>query len=169
MTRRRLGLALVGVLGVVLLVLGLVEREALRGLKRQGLRWQGLDRGLTTRTFHAVTGPGLSAERVSVDLSAKVITVHRAQLDALALAQGGGGEGGGGGKSRAERLKDWQIDVDSLGLYAGERLLVDGLSGRLDGGEGALVGDAGQLTLPGPDGARTTYLAKLKNPNPDLV
>ncbi|MBK9367082.1 MAG: hypothetical protein IPN01_12315 [Deltaproteobacteria bacterium] len=108
MTRRRLGLALVGVLGVVLLILGLAEREALRGLKRQGLRWQGLDRGLTTRTFHAVTGPGLSAERVSVDLSAKVITVHRAQLDALALAQGGGGEGGGGERpgGAAQRLAD---------------------------------------------------------------
>ena len=167
MTRRRLGLALVGVLGVVLLVLGLVEREALRGLKRQGLRWQGLDRGLTTRTFHAVTGPGLSAERVSVDLSAKVIIVHRAQLDALALAQGGGGESGGG-EGRAARLKDWQIDVDSLGLYAGERLLVDGLSGRLDGGEGALVGDAGQLTLPGPDGARAALRVTVTSPIAEL-
>ena len=140
---------MVGVLAVALLSVGLAEREALRSLKRQGLRWQGLDRGLTTRTFHAVTGPGFSAERVSVDLRGEVITVHHAQVDALALAQGDGGEGGGeggeGGAGRAARLKDWTIDVDSLGLYAGERLLVDGLAGRLEGGEGALVAEAGRI------------------------
>ncbi|MCK6517326.1 transglycosylase domain-containing protein [Myxococcota bacterium] len=166
MTGRGLGLALVGVLAVALLGVGLAEREALRSLKRQGLRWQGLDRGLTTRTFHAVTGPGFSAERVSVDLRGEVITVHHAQVDALALAQGDGGEGGegGGGEGRAARLKDWTIDVDSLGLYAGERLLVDGLAGRLEGGEGALVAEAGQLTLPGPDGARAELRVTVASP-----
>ncbi|MCK6524398.1 transglycosylase domain-containing protein [Myxococcota bacterium] len=170
MSRRGLGLVLVGVLGVALVAVGLAEREALRGLKRQGLRWQGLSRGLTTRTFHAVTGPGLSAERVTVDLRGRLITVHRAQVDALALAEGGGGGsgGGGGGEDRAARLQDWAIEVDSLGLYAGERLLVDGLGGRLEGGEGALVGEAGQLTLPGPDGARAELQVTVTSPFPEL-
>lgn len=168
MTRRGLGLALVGVLGVALLAVGLAEREALRGLKRQGLRWQGLSRGLTTRTFHAVTGPGLSAERVTVDLSGGVITVRRAQVDALALAQGGGGEGRGGEEGHAARLQGWEVQVDALGLYAGERLLVDGLSGRLVDGEGALVSEAGQLSLPGPDGARAELRVTVASPLPEL-
>lgn len=145
---------ILGSLVVLLALLGgalLAERAVLARLDGAGVRWERLERGALDRAFFGVQRGPVRVEEIRWTLrDPRRLVMRGVDVDLAQLGEGGG-EGGGGGGKLPEGLS---LELSDLRVRYGERTLLEGLSGELLDGVGALDGDGAQLSLPGPEGAR---------------
>ena len=146
MTRlARLGLLLAGVALVLVLLVAGVEIWALAEARGRGLRWEGVDRGLFTRTFHGVELDGRRAETISWDVRTPR-QLHVAGLD-LRLGPGGGAPSTAG----ISLPDDVELHLSEVSVGLGD-LELSALSGARIGGTLRLEGEGVTFLAPGPAG-----------------